>query len=71
MDMLEGQVWDERDPDLNEEEYIRMEYSREQQWGNVAEDGDDMSKIHSLMWYVYTRENEYLIQRFFWCPFRI
>ena len=71
MDMLEGQVWDEKDPDLNEEEYIRMDYSREQQWGDVAEDGDDMSKIHSQMWYVYTREKEYLIQRLFWCPFRI
>ena len=48
-DMLEGQVFEERDPDLNEEEYIRMEDSREEHWRDVAEDGEDKSKIHALI----------------------
>ena len=39
-DMFEGKVLEERDPDLNEEEDIRMTYS----------------KILALSWYVYTKD---------------
>ena len=36
-DMLEEKVLEERDPDLNEEEDIRMEYSVEEHWRDVDE----------------------------------
>ena len=48
-DMLEEQVSEERDTDLNEEEDIRMEYSREDHWRYVDKDGEDKSNIHALM----------------------
>ena len=38
-DMLEGQVSEERYPDLNEEDDIRMEDSREENWRYFGEDG--------------------------------
>ena len=47
-DMLDEQVPKERDLDLNEEEDIRMEDSREEHLRYVAEDGEDKSKIHAL-----------------------
>ena len=64
-DMLEEQVSEERYPDLNEEEDIRMKDSGEEHCRGVAEDGKDTSKIHSLRWDVYTREKEDLIKREF------
>ena len=60
--MLEEQVLEQKDPDLNEEEDIIREDNREEQCRDVAEDGDDKSKIHSLRWYVYTKEKEELIR---------
>ena len=48
--MLEEQVIEERDPDLNQEEDIRMEYRREEHWRYVADDGEDNSNTHSLSW---------------------
>ena len=47
---------DKRDPDLNEDEDIRMEVNRGEHWMDVAEDGEDKSKIHALGWDFYTRE---------------
>ena len=47
-DMSEGQVTEERDPDLNEEEDIRMEDSSEEYWRGVSEEGGDKKKIHAL-----------------------
>ena len=42
-DLLEEQVLEERDPDVNEEEDIRMEDSREEHWRNVDYYGEDKS----------------------------
>ena len=53
--MLEDQVAEDRDPDLNEEEDIRMEDSREEHWRDVSEDDEDNNKIHALKWDIYTR----------------
>ena len=53
------------DTDLNEEEDIRMENSREKHWRDVAEDGENKSKIHALKWYVYKREREEFTKREF------
>ena len=64
-DMSEGQVAEERVPDLNEEEDTRMEDSREEHCRDIDEDGEAKSNIHALMWYVYTREKEELIKRDF------
>ena len=36
-DMSEDQVSEERDPDLNEEEDIRLDVIREKHWRDVAE----------------------------------
>ena len=55
-DIMEEQVSDKRDPDLNEDEDIRMEVSREEHWRDFAEDGEDKSKIHDLRWDFYTRD---------------
>ena len=37
IDMYEDQVAEERDPDLNEEEGIRLDEIREYHWRNVSE----------------------------------
>ena len=58
MDVLEQQVPEERDPDLNEEEDIRMEDSREDHWRNFDEYVEDKVNIHDLMWYFYTRDKD-------------
>ena len=57
-DVLEEQVSEERDPDLNKEEYIIIEDSMEERWRGVAEDGQDKTKIHALREEVHTREND-------------
>ena len=46
-DIMEEQVWGETDPNLNYEEDIRMENSREEYWRDVAEEGDNNNTIHS------------------------
>ena len=48
MDVLEEQVLEERELDLNEEDYIIMEDRREDHWRYVDEDGEDKSKMHDL-----------------------
>ena len=57
-DMSEDQVSEERDPDLNEEEDIRLGAIKEDHWRGVAEEGDDKKKIHALRWDVYVKEKE-------------
>ena len=55
--MLEKQVSEERDLELKGgEEDIIIEDSREENWRDVNEDGEDKSMIHVLRWDVYTRE---------------
>ena len=42
---------EERDPDLNEEENIRLDHKiREEHWRDVAEEGGNKKKIHALRW---------------------
>ena len=40
---------EERDPYLNEDEYIITKDSMEEHWRDVAEDGEDKSNIRALM----------------------
>ena len=53
---------EERDPDLNEEEDIILDISREDHWNYVAEEGYYKKNLHSLRWEVYVKENCYLIK---------
>ena len=46
--MFEEQVSEESYLDLNEEEDISMEDSREEHWRCVAEDGENNNKINAL-----------------------
>ena len=64
-DLSEEQVSEERDPKLNDEEYIIMDDTRNENWRDVPEDGDDKEKIHYLRWEVYFKEKEELIKRYF------
>ena len=48
---------EEIDPDLNEEGDIRMEDSREENWRDFSEDGEDKRKIHDLRLDFYIRDN--------------
>ena len=64
-DMSEEQVSEERYPELNEMENIRMEDIKGEHWMDFAEDGEDKSNIHALRWDVYTRDKEELIKREF------
>ena len=41
---------EERNPDLNGEECIVMEDSKENHWRDVAEDGEGKINIHALIW---------------------
>ena len=65
MDILEEKALEDRYLDLNEDENIIIEDSRVEHWRDVADDGENNSKIHYLRWDVYTRENNYLIKREF------
>ena len=49
-DMSEEQVSEEIDLDLNEEKDTRMDNSREENWMDVADEGDDKRKINYLRW---------------------
>ena len=55
-DMLEDQVWEERDLYLNEEEDIILYEIREEHWMGVAEKGDNKKNVHTLRWEVYVKE---------------
>ena len=65
IDMLEDQVTEERDPDLNEEEDIRLDAIREEHWRDFSDEGDNNNKIHVLRWQVYVKDKEGLIKREF------
>ena len=52
IDMSEEHVAEEIDPELNEEEDIRLGAIMEEHWRNVSEEGDDKKKIHGLIWEV-------------------
>ena len=56
---------EERYPDPNEEEYIRLDEMMEEHWRDVAEEGEDKNKIHTLRWEVYVKEKEELKKREF------
>ena len=45
--MSEDQVAEDRDPDLNEEEDIRLDIIREEHWRDVDEEGENRKKIHA------------------------
>ena len=47
-DILEEKEAEERYPELNEEEDIRLDDIREEHWRDVDEEGDDKEKIHDL-----------------------
>ena len=51
-DMSEDQVSEERDMDLNEEEDIIMDESRDEHWGDVSEEDDNKKNVHALRWYI-------------------
>ena len=56
---------EERDLDLNEDEDIRLDAIREENWRGVAEECDNKKKIHALRWKVYVKEKEELIKIYF------
>ena len=60
--MLKNQVQEERYPYLNEEENFIIEDSGQDHWRDVAEDGDNKQKIHTLRREVYIKEKEELIK---------
>ena len=47
---------EERDPDLNEEEDIRIDEIRDEHWRDVAREGDNEKKINALRWNFYVPE---------------
>ena len=61
-DMLEDQVTEQRDPDLNEEEDIRLDAIREEHWRDFSDEGDNKKKIHDLRQEVYVKDKEELIK---------
>ena len=46
---------EERYPDLNEEEDIRLDEIGEKHWRDVAEEDDEKKKIYALRWEVYVK----------------
>ena len=46
----EDRVAEERDPDLNEEEDIRLDEIREEHCRDVSEEDDEKNKIHAMRW---------------------
>ena len=50
MDMLKEKIPEEKDLDMNEQENITMKASREENWRDVAQYGQDNSNICALMW---------------------
>ena len=43
---------EQRYPDLNEEEDIRLDAIREEHWSDFSEEGENNKKIHALGWEV-------------------
>ena len=64
-DMLEDQEAEERDPELNEKEDIRLDEIMGEHWRDVDEEGDNKKNIHDLRWELYVKEKEELIKREF------
>ena len=62
-DMSEEQMLEQIDPDLNEEEDIIIDNSREENWRYVAEEDDNNKNIHYLRQEVYVKVKEELINR--------
>ena len=60
-DMLEGQVLEERDPDLNEQKDIILDAIREEHYRGVSKEGEYKKNIHVLRWEVYVKEKQQLI----------
>ena len=54
-DMSEDQVAEERDPELNEEEDIRLDAIMGDHWRNVSEEGDYKKNIRDMSWEVYLK----------------
>ena len=54
---------EERNPDLHEEEDIRMEDSSEYHCRDVSDDGEYKSKILYTRWDLYKRDKAELIKR--------
>ena len=52
-DISDDQVTEERYPDLNEEEDIRLDGIMEEHWRYIAEEGDNKKNIHALRWEIY------------------
>ena len=50
MDMLKEKMPEKIDLDMNEQENIIMKSSRDENWRDVAQYGQDESNIHALMW---------------------
>ena len=63
--MLEEKVLEVREPDLNGEQDIKIKDIGEDHWSDVADYGENMSKIHALRQDIYTKENDELIKREF------
>ena len=53
---------EDRDLELHEEDYIRLDENREEHWRYIAEEGDNKKKIHSLRREVYVKKKEDLIK---------
>ena len=49
-DMLEDQVSEERDLESNEDEDIKLDSIREDNYRDVAKEGEDKKRIHTLRW---------------------
>ena len=64
-DMSDEQVEEERYPDLNEKDDIRLDEIWEEHWRDIAEENDDKKKIYDLRWEVFIKEKEGLIKRDF------
>ena len=61
--MLEGKVLEERDPYLEEEEDIGIQYSREEHRRDASEKNDEeKSKVNVLRFDVYMKQKEELIK---------
>ena len=52
-DISDDQVTEERYPDLNEEEDIRLDGIMEEHWRYIAKEGDNKKNIHALRWEIY------------------
>ena len=63
--MSEDQVAEEIDTDLNEEEDIRLDAIREENWRDVSDEGENKKNIHALRWEVYVKNKQELIKREF------